>query len=265
MIVARFDGTFEGWRAEARRLVLAGVPPDAVVWDARGAAPLLPGLPAEGSGADAARAPGGELRVPRAFLALARRVACHRAPGRWALLHRLLDRLARGERPGPADADALAVARLAGAIRADVHRIHALARFRRIDPGGGDAPRWVAWLRPDHDTIALAAPHFARRFAEGDRWSLLSPEVSAHFDGALRQGPGVAAAAAPAGDAEAEALWRTFCASTFEPARVNPRLLARHLPERFREHLPEAADLRALTRSASDRPSRPTRGAGARR
>jgi DNA polymerase len=43
-------------------------------------------------------APRPSLAVPRAFLELAERVACHRDLERWALLYRVLWRLTHGER-----------------------------------------------------------------------------------------------------------------------------------------------------------------------
>jgi DNA polymerase len=204
--------------------------------------------------------------VPRAFLSLAARVACHRDPRRWPALYRLLWRVAGGELHllgESGDPDALAVERLAADVRHDLHRIHALARFRPVETEAGT--RYVAWHRPDHRTLALAAPFFARRFPSHS-WSLLTPDASAHADGGrLRLGPGVPRDTARGGD-DVEALWRAFYRSTYEPSRANERLLRAQLPERYWAELPEAQEIRRLLRVAvRPRPASPTRGAAARR
>ncbi len=93
MIAARLAGPadFSGWRREARRLALSGIAPEAVAWlvgeDGGGLFAAAPDLK------DAASQAGVALTVPRGFIALAETVICHRDPGRFALLHRLLLRL----------------------------------------------------------------------------------------------------------------------------------------------------------------------------
>ena len=53
-------------------------------------------------------------------------------------------------------------------------------RFKKVTDADGE--RYVAWYKPDHKSIRLAAPFFAARFA-GMRWSSLTPDGSAHWDG----------------------------------------------------------------------------------
>ncbi|HYD43190.1 MAG TPA: UdgX family uracil-DNA binding protein [Anaeromyxobacter sp.] len=249
MRTVHVDGSFEGWRDAARALLAQGVPPADVAFSDAGQLGLLPSA---ASGAiDHARA-AGAVRVPPAFVTLARDVACHRDPSRFDRLYRLLWRAARERRDvleDPADPDVLALGRMADAVRKDVHRTHALVRFRRVAGDGGE--RFVAFHRPDHRTLARAAPFFVRRFATM-RWSILTPDASAHWDGqALHFGGGIARDVA-AGD-DVEALWRAYYASTFNPARVNPRLLRAHLPARHWETLPEGREIAALVRSAAPR------------
>src|SRR5687768_18456921 len=82
---------FEGWRAGARRLRAANVPPEAAIWTVDGQARLL----------ELAEAPAREPRsetaasftVPKGFLELADEVILHRSDERFALLYRLLWRL----------------------------------------------------------------------------------------------------------------------------------------------------------------------------
>ncbi len=250
MRTVHVDGSFEGWRAAARDLLAQGVPPAEVAFTEAAQLGLLPGAAA--ARIDPGRRAAGTVRVAPAFVALARDVACHRDPSRFDRLYRVLWRAARA-RPDvlddPADPDVLALRRLADAVRKDVHRLHALVRFRRVADDAGE--RFVAFHRPDHRTLARAAPFFVRRFA-AMRWSILTPDASAHWDGrALRLGGGVAREGAAADDVEA--LWRAYYASTFNPARVNPRLLRAHLPARHWHTLPEGQDIAALVRGAAPR------------
>jgi uracil-DNA glycosylase family protein len=77
---------FEAWQAAARILVRQGVPPADVLWRERAGAP----------GPSAPEAPDPSIRVPRRFVDLARRVAVHRDPTRWAALYSVLWRLVHG-------------------------------------------------------------------------------------------------------------------------------------------------------------------------
>jgi DNA polymerase len=207
------------------------------------------------------------LLVPAAFVSLARRVACHREPARWDALYRVLWRvLAEGAQTleDPVDPDVLALTRMAEAVRHDVHRFHALVRFRRVavaETGGdgeatgvgvqGEGERYVAFHRPEHRTLRLAAPFFARRFASMC-WSILTPDASAHWDGRMLSFAAGVPRDEVAGD-DAEALWRAYYATTFNPARVNPRLLRALLPARHWETIPEGREIAALVRSAAPR------------
>ncbi|MBJ6762320.1 DUF4130 domain-containing protein [Myxococcaceae bacterium JPH2] len=151
---------------------------------------------------DAARTPGTiasgmvpppvTASVPRDFLALAEAVACHRSPERWGLLYRVLWRLTRGERGLLERSRDEAVARLREMERAvgrDAHVLLEGARFRRVASDEGE--RFVAWFRPEHRIVRYVAPRVARRFAFA-RWSLLTPDASAHWDaGQLRFEAGV--------------------------------------------------------------------------
>jgi uracil-DNA glycosylase family protein len=80
----RIEPRFESWQGAARELLREAVPPEAVEW--------LEGTPTELPAAP----PSAETsahRVPRRFVELARQVAGHPAPGRWALLYRVLWRI----------------------------------------------------------------------------------------------------------------------------------------------------------------------------
>ncbi|WP_133479439.1 UdgX family uracil-DNA binding protein [Cognatilysobacter segetis] len=235
-----------GWRDAARTALRAGVPPEAIDWDARGdgllgSTPLAEAPPLQ----DAPSVPGG-------FIALAEAVLAHRDPHRHALLYRLLWRLTRGE-PGllahDTDPDMRRARQLEKAVRRDVHKMHAFVRFREVP---GEANAFVAWYEPDHFIVDLAAPFFMRRFA-GMRWAILTPDRRAVWDGqAMTLGEGGDRDDVPTGDA-GEALWRRYYASIFNPARLNTKAMRAEMPARFWKHLPEARELPQLVRGASAR------------
>lgn len=56
-----------------------------------------------------------------------------------------------------------------------------------------------------------------------------------------------------ASEAEAEALWREYYKSTFNPSRVNVRLMKREMPVRFWKNLTEAKEIAELVRTAEAR------------
>ncbi|KAK0338991.1 hypothetical protein LTR94_036359, partial [Friedmanniomyces endolithicus] len=84
---------------------------------------------------------------------------------------------------------------LAKAVRRDIHKMRAFVRFREISDDGGE--RFVAWFEPDHHVVRANAGFFMRRFA-AMRWSILTPEISIHWDGeTLAEGPGAKRTDAP--------------------------------------------------------------------
>ncbi|CAH0298408.1 UdgX family uracil-DNA binding protein [Roseomonas sp. CECT 9278] len=239
-------GDLAEWRDAARALAMAGVGPQEVDWRMAGAASLFDAaapLP------PATRPP---PRVPRAFLDLAESVVCHADPGRFALLYRLLVRLQ--DDPAllsmPADADVVAAARLATSVRRDCHKMTAFVRFRET-AGEGGRRRFLAWFEPDHHIVALKAPFFARRFADMD-WMILTPRGSAAFeDGVLSVSRDPAAK--PVLDDPTDALWLTYYAAIFNPARVKPGAMRAEMPKKYWKNLPEAALIPQLVAQAPAR------------
>lgn len=254
MYRARIEPTYDAWHAQARALLSAQVPPSDVVWVQRGdEQPLLDDL-----AQPAPVAAAGRITVPRKFVDAARLAARHSSPARWALLYRILWRIARGERAlldDELDDDVRQLRGMLRGVREDVERMKAFVRFRAIGPAGGE--RFIAWHVPDHDVVELVAPHFAKRYPNM-RWSIFTPQHSVHWDGtALTVDAGVPASAIPTEDTDrsAQALWRAYYAASFNPARVNEKKLGRDIPERFRAQLPEAAAIPSLIAQAPARTS----------
>jgi uracil-DNA glycosylase len=240
------EDDFEGWRAAARALALAGVPPEEVDWQVGagglfGAAAPLP-----------APAPGAAISVPKAFLALAETAICHSDPERFALLYALLVRLRTRPRALEDEADPLVrrLGAMAKAVRRDIHKMHAFVRFREVEDG--DGLRYVAWFEPEHHIVRAASGFFARRFANM-AWSILTPSLSIHWDGArLSEGPGATRADAPSGD-PIEEVWKTYYASIFNPARLKVGAMLKEMPKRYWKNMPETALVGELVAGAQAR------------
>ncbi|HEU4651235.1 MAG TPA: UdgX family uracil-DNA binding protein [Croceibacterium sp.] len=241
---------FTAWRDEARRLVQAGVRPDEVQWiEPGGARSLFEG--AAEAPAPAADAP--RVRASKPFIELAQDAILHRDPDRFALLYRLLWRLQAdvGLVEDLADRDVRRVDEMARSVRRDVHKMRAFVRFRAIDePDGGE--RFVAWFEPEHHILRHTAGFFVRRFANM-RWSILTPQGALHWDGeTLLEGPPAHRSDAPAGD-PAEALWRTYYASIFNPARLKVGAMLKEMPRKYWKNMPETALIPELVAEAQAR------------
>ena len=263
---------FDGWRAAARRLALADVPPEHVTWSVGASDSLFT--------TDAATTSppldGARFSVPRAFVERASTAILFRDPERFAFLYRLLWRI-RHE-PGlvevAIDADVVRLEAMVKAVHRDLHKMKAYVRFREVAvadaPGSrprpsqveralrdGDRldvkhPWFIAWFEPSHYIVEAVAPFFVRRFT-GMKWAILTPDASASWDGeALTLGPGAARADAPDDDA-LEALWRNYYASIFNPARLKLATMQGHMPKKYWKNLPEAALIAPLAAAAHRR------------
>ena len=242
------EDDFEGWRTAARALASVGVPADQVTWQVGNA-------PADLFGRDAALPDEGPaFTVPRPFVELAESVIAHADPERFALLYRMLLRL-RNE-PGlihdAADPLLRRLEEMAKAVRRDMHKMRAFLRFREVETDEGS--RFVAWFEPEHHIVRMNAGFFARRFSSM-RWSILTPEVSIHWDGeTLTEGLGATRADAPAGDPVEEA-WRTYYASIFNPAQLKVGAMLKEMPRRYWKNMPETALVPRLIAGAQARES----------
>jgi DNA polymerase len=237
-----------GFRRAARALVQRGVPPDAVHWRLSESASLF----------DAEAQPqtdaGTALKVPAAFVALTETVALHRDPQRFTLLYHLLWRLQHEPtlRHDPLDPQWLQAERMAKAVRHDCHKMKAYVRFRTVARGPEEAPLHVAWFEPEHHIVEAVAPFFVERFAQL-HWTVLTPQRCVRWDGAqLQFSPGANAEDAPPPDA-GEALWLTYYAHIFNPARLKLATMQREMPRRYWHNLPEAVLIQPLAAAALQR------------
>jgi len=236
---------FEGWRNAARTLALNGVKPSDVTWRVAGDAPELfepsasPLEPLDGT-----------FSVSASFVELAQIAILHRDPQRFAILYRLLWRL-RGNHElltVATDPDLSHVAAMAKAVRRDEHKMHAFVRFREVGRRERES-RFIAWFEPEHHIVELAAPFFARRFADM-AWSILTPDICAHWEGdVVVFTSGASKAAAPSQD-RLEETWLRYYASIFNPARLKVKAMQSEMPKKYWRNLPEASLIKSLIASA---------------
>ncbi len=242
---------FDGWRDAARGLAADEVPPDDVVWQVGDVATDLFAGEAEARAVPASTG----FSVPRAFIDLARGVVLSSEPERFALLYTLLARLRREPKLVEDRADPLVrrLDRIAKDVRRDIHKMRAFLRFREVEDA--ERSRYVAWFEPDHHIVRANAAFFVNRFASM-RWSILTPEVSLHWDGkTLQEGPGASKADAPEGD-PTEEVWKTYYASIFNPARVKVGAMLREMPRKYWKNMPETQLVPQLIAGAQAREAR---------
>ena len=228
------EDDFDGCRDAARDLAEAGAPPDAIVWRVDGSEDDL-------FATEAWQPTGASFPVPRPFIDLAKSVVCHTDPERFSLLYAMLWKL-RTKRHAMEDrADRLVdrLENLAKEVRRDVHKMHAFVRFREVEQPDG-MTRFIAFFEPDHHIVRHTAGFFVRRFTNM-RWSILTPELSIHWDGeTLSEGPGTTRAEAPGGD-PLEAMWKTYYASIFNPARLKVGAMLKEMPKKYWRNMPETS------------------------
>jgi probable DNA metabolism protein len=239
---------FDEWRAAARGLLLAAVPPEEVNWldpttsddlfSTSEPAPLVTG-----------RKVG---TVPERFIEWAAAGICHTDPERFALLYRLLWRLQKDSRlmTVRSDPDVERLDRRRAAVSRDSHKMKAFVRFKEIADDGG-RERFAAWFEPEHYVLERVAPFFMRRFT-GMNWAIVTPYRSVSWDGAaLEFGPGGQKADVPAEDA-LEPVWKSYFASIFNPARLKVSMMKSEMPVKYWRNLPEAELIPDLIRGARD-------------
>ncbi len=253
---ADFDEVdFDVWRERARGLLARGVAPERVRWTSVGdlfevvsTAPPTQAL---------------AIRVPKKFLDLGRLVICHRDASRFALLYRLLTRLAAEPRTleRATDADVLQLDAMARTVARDRHKMTAFVRFREIIEPEREKPRYVAWFEPSHFIEELTAPFFVDRYASMD-FAILTPRRSILWsagelgdakepgsEGQLAFGPGARREDVPDADGFSEA-WNAYFRSTFNPARLKPRAMRREMPEKYWANMPETRQIAGMMAAA---------------
>jgi uracil-DNA glycosylase len=206
----------DSWRNAARALALNKVPPSDVTWAVQGSAPELF---EPSSQAPSLEAPHGTFNVSAKFIELAQSAILHRDPERFAILYHLLWRLRSNHDllSVATDPDVARLAAMTKAVQRDQHRMEAFVRFREV--GREQKSHFTAWFEPEHHIVESTAPFFARRFADMP-WSILTPDICAHWDGhAVAFTPGVGKAEVLSED-RLEETWLRYYAGIFNPAQA---------------------------------------------
>ena len=247
------EPSFESWREQARHLLAGTVSPEGILWnDAEQEKSLF----AQEEGAEY-RSSSSPPKVSQAFMEMARTVAAHSDPRRWALLYRMLWRQTHGGEKHllgmTTDPDVRLAQKWCKTIGRDIHKMHAFVRFRLVgtDEATG-REQFVAWFEPEHRIVRLAISYFEKRFV-GMNWSILTPYECAHWDGKkLHFTPGVDRSAAPDEDS-LDDLWRTYFSSIFNPARLKAKTMQSQMPKKYWKNLPEATILSELIAGSNQR------------
>ena len=249
-----FTPTPEGWLTAAIEQLSGRRKPFDILWtETTAEQPALPGLFADSQNAPEMTPSTSRSShtpfVPKEFRNLVKIVAHHRERTKWPLLYSVLWRLTSTEPRLLAIEVDDEIARLLAMqrqVQRDAYRMKAFVRFRKVADASGD--HYIAWHQPDHPVLPLAVPFFVERFA-ALRWSILTPDASAHWDGeTARFSSGVMQREAPTDDT-LEAVWRAYYAATFNPARINPVAMQAQLPGRFWKALPESRLITPLTQA----------------
>jgi uracil-DNA glycosylase len=249
VVTLQNETDFAGWRSAARTLAMNHVKPEDIAWRIRGHEPDLFEELSESTLPEAIE---GTFDVPAKFVEVAQAAILHRNPERFAILYRLLWRVRSHHDllEIATDPDVALVTAMAKAVHRDEHKMHAFVRFREI--GRERQARYVAWFEPEHHIVELAAPFFARRFADMP-WSILTPDLCAHWDGSVVSfTPCVSKADAPSQD-RLEELWRRYYASIFNPARLKVKAMEKEMPKNYWHNLSEATLINPLIATASRR------------
>ena len=250
LVTLAHEEDFDGWRDAARTLAAREVPPGEVAWQVGETRQDL--FAASTTEPPPSASPGRGFTVPRPFITLAQSVICHSDPERFALLYAFLLRLRTRPKAmeDSAEPSLQRLERMAREVRRDMHKMHAFLRFREVEANG--ETRYVAWFEPEHHIVRSNAGFFVRRFAAMN-WSILTPELSVHWDGeTLSFTPGATRAEAPDGD-PIEETWKTYYASIFNPARVKVKAMTKEMPKKYWKNMPETALVGELIAGAQAR------------
>ncbi len=247
MITARLaaEDDFDGWRDQCRGLLRLGARPADILWQVGEQKTDLFANPDSAIETST-------IGVPKGFAELSRTVICHSDPERFGLLYQLLIDLKTGRRHMGDQTDPLLrkLELMAKTVRRDIHKMRAFVRFRRIELNGTE--HFIAWFEPEHYIVRTNAAFFVRRFA-GMQWSILTPQLSIHWDkDRLHEGPAARKEDAPSEDI-IEDQWKTYYGSIFNPARLKVKAMLKEMPKKYWHNMPETALVSELIQSARNR------------
>lgn len=244
---------FTSWREQARQLLLRNIQPATVQWlETDTQQPTLFNEEKVINKSHALIAQK-QFTIPRAFIELAEKVACHRSEQKWPLLYIALWRITHGEKhllQLSSDDVVHTLLRMQKNVTRDAHKMKAFVRFKLYKKA--DEEFYIAWHRPDHKILKLVAPFFQRRFSVM-RWVIVTPDGAIGWDGQhLYFDESIKALTEPITDAM-EDLWRTYYRAIFNPARIKLKAMRREMPVRHWPTLPETQIITEMLQEAPQR------------
>ena len=242
---------FTMWRDYARLCLERKILPEEISWNARESSDSL----FKHHSDDIVKQPiiHNNIHISKAFLSLAKNVACFRHPQRWSLLYRVAWRLVFEDKQllnDAIDEDIARLYRMNKSISRDKHKMAAFVRFQQVkcvNTDDGDE-YFVAWFEPDHLILPIKAHFFVERFTNM-RWSILTPDLCAHWDlQSLQFTRGVKRPSNLHDDLEL--LWLEYYKNIFNPARLKTKAMQSEMPKKYWHNLPESSLIKTLTKNA---------------
>jgi DNA polymerase len=239
--------SFASWRTAAREALQRQLPPEYVQWN-HDAAPQQTLFADESSSEVVLK--NTKIHVPKHFIELAQKVACHSDPIKWSLLYQALWRLQHGERHLlNIESDPLVhqLKIMQRHVTRDCHKMKAFVRFRFYQ----DEQCYIAWYEPQHNVIELTANFFKQRFSTMT-WLIFTPYG---FIGWNQQQliHSTQVVKPPENDDLAESLWLTYYQAIFNPARIKTKAMLKEMPRCYWKNLPEAKVIKQLLVDAPDK------------
>lgn len=273
MISLPTPSSFAAWKDCVRSLLTRGVIPSSIHWvSSESSLPLFPDQATEENATKKQLA----VRMPPAFIQLAENIFYHASPTKWDILYSLAWRIHSGERKllWLASDDAVSAAnRMAKQVFRDAHKAKAFIRFlptsekATLSPLLGTAlaqtpdsrigmPWFLSFHDAEHRVLSLVAEFLRDRF-NNMNWLVSTPHESLSWNGLELQFakaicPSLLQNAQTQSD-EFEQLWKTYYASTFNPARLNRRMMLSEMPMKYWRYLPEAPLIDGLINEADSR------------
>lgn len=245
MICIAIKDDFISWRKIARKLLLAEIPPNEILWTNETQNSLFETDFDE-------KLSDKIIKVSPAFLEVAETASCFDDFEKWSVLYSLLFRIVYENQnllSIESDDDVRQVLLMEKAVLRDIHKFHAFVRFRRVEIEEKEV--FIAWHEPHHWTVERSAPFFVRRFG-AMIFSILTPKGCAHWDlENLTFTEAVSADSAPDYD-ETEDFWLTYYKSIFNPFRLKIKAMKKEFPVRHWRTLPEAVLIPELIRQAKE-------------
>ena len=243
---------FGQWRDNARALLQRKISPADVSWNALESSASLFEQSSDSFLDKDVVLP--SINISKNFMQLAQNVACYRDPQRWGLLYSVAWRLIFENKQllnDSIDPDVAKLYNMNKSISRDKHKMAAFVRFQKVKCINDDDEYFVAWFEPEHLIVPIKISFFVKRFTNM-RWSILTPDMCAHWDlNTLQLTPGVKR---PDNFSdELETLWLEYYKNIFNPARLKIKAMQSEMPKKYWHNLPEAVLIKDLTRQAQSK------------